>query len=86
MSLIFRKNSWHFTFIDLFAGIVRRPCSRERLRLQGFPESFKIVVSHSEKKQTGSSVPVPVVRAVAKQMLEALNNREVAATQLECLS
>jgi DNA (cytosine-5)-methyltransferase 1 len=57
----------------LLVNGIRRLSSRELLRLQGFPEGFKIVVSHAEiRKQTGNSVPVPVVRAIAKQMLNGL--------------
>lgn len=53
---------------------VRRPSSRELLRIQGFPESFKIVVSHQDiRRQTGNSVAVPMIRVVAKRMLEVLN-------------
>ena len=52
---------------------VRRPSSRELLRIQGFPDSFKIVVSHTEiRKQTGNSVPVPIIRFVAKQICSIL--------------
>ncbi|MCL2321382.1 MAG: DNA (cytosine-5-)-methyltransferase [Oscillospiraceae bacterium] len=51
----------------------RRPSARELLRLQGFPDSFKIVVSYSNiRKQTGNSVAVPVVKAVATEMIKAL--------------
>lgn len=58
----------------------RRPSPRELLRLQGFPDSFKIVVPYgSIKKQTGNSVAVPVIAAVARQMLRAL--RESMGTQ-----
>lgn len=53
----------------------RRLSEREMLRLQGFPESYKIVVPYSAfKKQIGNSVAVPVIEAVAKEMLKALNN------------
>lgn len=46
----------------------RRPSSRELLRFQGFPEKFKIEVSHQEiRRQTGNSVAVPMIRAVAKK-------------------
>jgi DNA (cytosine-5)-methyltransferase 1 len=48
---------------------VRRPTSRELLRFQGFPDDFPIVVSHHEiRRQTGNSVPVPVIRSVAQAM------------------
>lgn len=53
----------------LLVNGVRRPSSRELLRLQGFPEWFKIVVSHSEiRRQTGNSVAVPMIRAVAQKI------------------
>ncbi len=51
----------------------RRPTERELLRLQGFPDSYKIVVSYSQlRHQTGNSVAVPMVEAVAQQMMKAL--------------
>lgn len=55
----------------------RRPTERELLRLQGFPEDYKVVVSYGAiKKQTGNSVAVPVIKAVARQMLKALREFE----------
>jgi len=52
----------------------RRPTERELLRIQGFPDSYKIVVPYGKiKKQTGNSVAVPVIEAVAKEMIKALN-------------
>lgn len=55
----------------------RRFTPRELLRLQGFPESFKIVVSDQQiRKQTGNSVAVPVIRAVAKKMLACLYDKQ----------
>ncbi len=51
----------------------RRPSSRELLRLQGFPEEFRIVVSHQKiRRQTGNSVAVPMIRAAAKKMVALL--------------
>ena len=51
----------------------RRPTERELLRLQGFPDDYKIVVSYSQlRHQTGNSVAVPVIKAVARQMISAL--------------
>jgi DNA (cytosine-5)-methyltransferase 1 len=57
----------------------RRFTLRELLRLQGFPETFKIVVSDQQiRRQTGNSVAIPVIRAVAKKMLAYMyNNPEV---------
>lgn len=57
----------------LLVNGVRRLSSRELLRLQGFPEDFKIVVAYSQiRRQTGNSVSVPVIRAIAQNMLAAL--------------
>jgi DNA (cytosine-5)-methyltransferase 1 len=51
----------------------RRLTPRECARLQGFPDTFKIVVSDTAAyKQFGNSVAVPVVEAIAKQMVKAL--------------
>ncbi|MBQ3240922.1 MAG: DNA (cytosine-5-)-methyltransferase [Akkermansia sp.] len=61
----------------LLVNGIRRPSSRELLRIQGFPDSYKIVVSHQEiRKQTGNSVPVPMIRAVAKKIHYALDRAE----------
>ena len=52
----------------------RKLTPREAARLQGFPDSFKIPVSDVQAyKQFGNSVCVPVIRAIAKQMLKAFN-------------
>ncbi len=54
----------------------RRPSGRECLRLQGFPDSFKIVVPHRAiRAQAGNSVAVPVIRAIATQMISTLKER-----------
>lgn len=51
----------------------RRLTSREMLRLQGFPDSFKIVDSYAQaRKQAGNSLPVPMAQAVLKNALKAL--------------
>lgn len=53
----------------------RRPSSRELLRLQGFPDNYKIAVSHGEiRRQTGNSVAVPMIREIAKKIDYILNN------------
>lgn len=55
----------------------RRPTERELLRIQGFPDTYKIVVPYGKiRKQTGNSVAVPVIEAVAKQMVKALSEYE----------
>ena len=61
----------------LLINNVRQPTERELLRLQGFPEDYKIVVSYTAiRKQTGNSVCVPMVEAVAKNMITALKRCE----------
>ena len=53
----------------------RRLTSREMLRLQGFPESFKLVCTDSQtRKQAGNAVPVPMVQAVLERMLHVRAN------------
>lgn len=55
----------------------RRPTEREMLRIQGFPDTYKVVVSYTKmKKQCGNSVAVPVIKAVANQMINALKEFE----------
>ena len=50
----------------------RRLTPREMLRLQGFPDSYKIACKDAHtRKQAGNSVPVNLVRAVAEQALRA---------------
>lgn len=51
----------------------RRLTPRECARLQGFPESFKIVVSDTQAyKQFGNSVVVPLMENVAKLLIKKL--------------
>lgn len=55
----------------------RRPTEREMLRLQGFPDSYKIVLPYGKvKKQCGNSVSVPVISAIAKEMIKSLQRFE----------
>ncbi len=55
----------------------RRPTEREMLRIQGFPDTYKIVVGYGKmKKLCGNSVAVPVIKAVAEKMLTALKEFE----------
>jgi DNA (cytosine-5)-methyltransferase 1 len=51
----------------------RKLTPREAARLQGFPEDYVIPVSDNQAyKQFGNSVAVPVIKAVAKQILKHL--------------
>lgn len=61
--------SYNYLLVD---GI-RRLTPREQLSLQGFPKSFKIVVPDGEaRKLAGNAVPVTMIRAVAKNMINAM--------------
>ncbi|MDM8561677.1 DNA cytosine methyltransferase [Candidatus Parabeggiatoa sp. HSG14] len=58
---------------------IRRLTPRELLRLQGFPDSFKIVVPYTQiRKQAGNSVTVSVIKAVAEEMLKSIRNKKQA--------
>ncbi len=51
----------------------RRLTEREMLRLQGFPDSYKIVCNYqATRKQIGNSVAVPCVRSVIGSVLDAI--------------
>ena len=52
---------------------IRRMTPREWARLQGYPDSFKIVVADaSAYKQFGNSVAVPAIQATAGNLLKTL--------------
>lgn len=56
----------------LLVNGVRRLTEREMLRLQGFPESYKIVCGYSAtRRQAGNSVAVPCVAAVLRSVFDA---------------
>ncbi len=51
----------------------RRLTPREMLRLQGFPENYRIVCNdHQIRKQAGNSLPVPVAEAVLRNVVECV--------------
>lgn len=55
----------------------RRLTPRECARLQGFPDTFKIVVSNTQAyRQFGNSVVVPLIEDIAKQILIAMEIKE----------
>ncbi len=59
----------------LLVNGIRRLTSREMLRLQGFPEDFKINVPYTQlRKMAGNSVTVPVVEMIAKEIKKAIEN------------
>lgn len=51
----------------------RRLSPREMLRLQGFPENYRIVGNYGQiRKQAGNSVPVPMIQSVVKGVTDAM--------------
>ena len=61
----------------------RRLTGREMLRLQGFPDDFVINIPYSQvRKVAGNSVTVPVIQAIAKQMLAALEGAHPSAEEV----
>jgi DNA (cytosine-5)-methyltransferase 1 len=56
----------------LLVNGIRRLTPREMLRLQGFPDTFKIVCNDSQtRKQAGNAVPINVIKAVLKEVIHA---------------
>lgn len=59
----------------LLVNGTRRLTEREMLRLQGFPDSYKIVCNYqATRKQVGNSVAVPCVVAVFRSVLDAIGS------------
>jgi len=68
----------------LLVNGVRRLTPREMLRLQGFPDSYKIVVNNrAVRKQAGNSVPVSMIRAVANKIIESLDRGDVRPAHIQ---
>ncbi len=62
----------------LLVNGIRRPSPRELLRLQGFPENFKLLCSYSTARRlTGNSVAVPVIQEIAKEMLKSMQKHQL---------
>jgi DNA (cytosine-5)-methyltransferase 1 len=60
----------------------RKLTPREAARLQGFPEEFIVSPSDSQAyKQFGNSVAVPVVNAIAKQMIKTIKSFELNSSR-----
>lgn len=54
---------------------IRKMTPREWARLQGFPDSYKLVLADTHLyKQLGNSVTVPVIEAIAKEIKKVLQN------------
>ncbi|MBK9126078.1 MAG: DNA (cytosine-5-)-methyltransferase [Chloroflexi bacterium] len=64
----------------------RRLTPRECARLMGYPDTFKIVCSDMQAyKQFGNSVAVPVVEAIAREVVACLNSPVVDTQDREKL-
>lgn len=65
----------------------RRLTPRECARLLGFPDTFKIVVSDTRAYgQFGNSVAVPVVEAIAQEIIKSLNtSKQIKYTKKSAL-
>ncbi len=62
----------------------RRLTPRECARLMGYPDSFKIVCSDTRAyKQFGNSVAVPVVEAIAREIVKCLEAQKIEAPHRE---
>lgn len=56
---------------------IRKMTPREWARLQGYPDTFKLPLANVHLyKQLGNSVTVPVIKAIATQIKEVLDNAE----------
>jgi DNA (cytosine-5)-methyltransferase 1 len=52
---------------------IRKMTPREWARLQGFPDSYKLVLADTHLyKQFGNSVSVPVIQAIAEEIKKVL--------------
>ena len=65
--------------VPIFVNEMRKFTTRECLRIQGFPESYKIAPNTAQSyKQIGNSISVPVVEKLAKNMIQLLKeNKEL---------
>lgn len=68
------RRNWDSYLVD---GEVRRITAKEGLKMQGFPDTFTFPVSETQAmKQLGNSVAVPVVQAVAQQVIGTLDKAD----------
>jgi DNA (cytosine-5)-methyltransferase 1 len=79
-NLVYDPGIEDFTPVTHIKGAVNRQCirrmtPREWARLQGFPDNFIIPVADaSAYKQFGNSVAVPVIQAVASEIIKRILN------------
>ncbi len=86
-NLVVDKRLTDFTPVTRIKGevnhqYIRRMTPREWARLQGFPDSFKIIVSDVHAyKQFGNSVAIPAIQATGYKIIEALYNHDCLLTK-----
>lgn len=77
-NLVYDHRLTNFTPETRIKGVVnregiRKMTPREWARLQGFPDTFKIVVADaSAYKQFGNSVAIPAIKATAEKIMEKI--------------
>jgi len=60
--------------VPVLVNKMRKLSTNECLKIQGFPENFKIAPDKAQSyKQIGNSISVPVVHLIAKEMIKQLN-------------
>lgn len=66
----------------LLVNGTRRLTGREMLRLQGFPEDFIINVPYTQvRKVAGNAVSVPVIKAIADEMIKSMEQNKIAVKE-----
>ncbi len=75
------RRNWDGYWVD---GEVKRLTPKEGKRMQGFPAEFKFPVNDVQAmKQLGNSVAVPVIQAIAKNMIDYLKTLKSINTKTE---
>jgi len=60
--------------VPVLVNQMRKLTTRECLRIQGFPDSYKIEPNKAQSyKQIGNSVSVPIVEGLAREIIQSLN-------------
>jgi DNA (cytosine-5)-methyltransferase 1 len=66
------RRNWDTYLVN---GKERRLTSKEGLKMQGFPDTFKFPVSEAQAmKQLGNSVAIPMIQAVAQNVINLLKD------------
>ena len=72
---IYQLNLDKETLLKINKEFIRRMTPKEWERLQGFPDDWTSGVSNTQRyKQMGNSVAVPVIEAIAKNIINELLN------------